>query len=78
MDDSAYMSARASTLLAQIKEETAALSPHAETLGTFARNPEYSWQSHVFYLDQAKGHINAIGKRTAELQEIRHAILPWQ
>ena len=78
MDDSAYMSARASTLLAEIKKETAALSPHADKLGTFARNPEYSWQSHAFYLDQVKGHINAIGKRTAELQEIRHAILSSQ
>jgi hypothetical protein len=78
MDDSAYMSARASTLLAEIKKETAALSPHADKLGTFARNPEYSWQSHVFYLDQVKGHINAIGERTAELQQIRYAVLPWQ
>ena len=78
MDDSAYMSARASTLLAEIKKEAAALSPHADTLGIFARNSEYSWQSHVFYLDQVKGHINAIGERTAELQQIRYAILPWQ
>jgi hypothetical protein len=78
MDDSAYMSARASTLLAEIKKETAALSPRADTLGTFARNPEYSWQSHAFYLERIKDHINAIGERTAELQQIRYAILPWQ
>jgi hypothetical protein len=78
MDDSAYMSARASKLLAEIQKEMAALGPHADTLGTLARNPEFSWQSHVFYLDQVKGHINAIGERTAELQQIRYAILPWQ
>jgi signal transduction histidine kinase len=29
-------------------------------------------------LDQVKGHINAIGERTAELQQIRYAVLPWQ
>jgi hypothetical protein len=78
MDGSAYLSELASTLLAEIKKETAELRPHADTLGTFARNPRYSWQSHAFYLDRVKGHINTIGERTAVLQEIRHAILPWQ
>ena len=77
-DDLAYLSGRASMLLAKIKQETAALRPHADTLGIFARNPQYSWQSHAFYLDRVKGHINAIGERTAELQQIRYAILPWQ
>jgi hypothetical protein len=77
-DDSAYLSERASMLLAEIKKETAELRPHADTLGTFARNPQLSWQSHAFYLDRVKGHINAIGERTAELQQIRNAILPWQ
>jgi signal transduction histidine kinase len=77
-DNFAFLSERASMLLAEIKTQTAELGPDADTLGTFARNPRLSWQSHVFYLDQVKGHINAIGKRTAELQEIRHAILPWQ
>jgi len=77
-DDSPYLSGRALMLLGEIQKETAALSPHADTLGIFARNSEYSWQSHVFYLDQVKGHINAIGERTAELQQIRYAVLPWQ
>jgi signal transduction histidine kinase len=77
-DGSEYQSRRASMLLAEIQKETAALGPHTDTLGTFARNPEYSWQSHAFYLDRVKDHINVIGERTAELQQIRYAILPWQ
>jgi hypothetical protein len=47
-------------------------------LGTFAWNPRHSWQSHAFYLDSVKGHINAVGERIAELQQIRHTVLPWQ
>ena len=73
-----YLSGRASTLLAQIQEEATGLRLNAETLGTFAWNPHYSWQSHAFYLDGVKGHINAVGERIAELQQIRHTALPWQ
>src|ERR1700747_278835 len=74
----AYLSWRASTLLAQIQAEGAGLRSNAETLGTFASNPHYSWQSHGYYLGRVKRHINAVGERTAELQRIRHAVLPWQ
>jgi hypothetical protein len=77
-DNFAYLSERASMLLAEIKTQTAELGPDADTLGTFARNPHISWQSHAFYLDRVKSHINAIGERTAELQQIRYAVLPWQ
>jgi hypothetical protein len=77
-ESSAYLSERASTLLAEIQKEVAQLGPHVETLGTFARNPQYSWQSHAFYLERVKGHINAVGERTAELQQIRDSVLPWQ
>ena len=74
----AYVSGRASTLLAQIQAEAAGLGRNAETLGTFAWKPQLSWQSHANYLDRVKSHINAVGERTAELQGIRHAVLPWQ
>ena len=77
-ESSAYSSARASILLAEIQEEAVGLNRHAETLGTFARNPQFSWQSHAFYLDGVKDHINAVGERTAELQRISYAVLPWQ
>lgn len=73
-----HLSGRATTLLAKIQTETAALRPHAETLATFARNPQISWQSHAFYLERVKGHINAVGERLAELQQIRGSVLPWQ
>ena len=74
----AYLSRRDSTLLAQIQAEAAGLRRNAEILGTLASNPQYSWQRHANYLDRVKGHINAVGERTAELQRIRHAVLPWQ
>ena len=78
-ESSAYLSGRASTLLAEIQEEAVGLRLHAETLGTFARNhQQFSWQSHASYLDRVKGHINAVGERTAELYRIRDAVLPWQ
>ncbi len=77
-DDLAYLSGRASMLLAEIKKEAAELTRHADTLRTFAGTPQYSWQSHTFYLNKVKGHINAVGERTAELQQIRYAVLPWQ
>jgi len=77
-DDLAYLSGRASTLLAEIKKEAAELTRHADTLRTFAGNPQYSWQSHTFYLNKVRGHINAVGERTTELQQIRYAVLPWQ
>ena len=74
----AYLSERASTLLAQIQAEAVGLRSNADTLGTFASNSHYSWQSHGYYLHGVKRHINAVGERTAELQRIRHAVLPWQ
>lgn len=76
--DFAYLSERASILLAEIKKEAAELSRHADTLGTFARSPQYSRQSHADYLNRVKDNINVVGERTAELQQIRHAVLPWQ
>ena len=77
-DSPAYWSGRASTLLAEIQRETAALRPHADKLGTLARNSRLSWQSHAAYLDRVKGHINSVGENIAELQRIRQDVLPWQ
>jgi hypothetical protein len=75
---SAYLADRASTLLAEIQKEAVGLRRNAATLGTFARNTQYSWQSHARYLDRVKVHINEVGERIAELQRIRNAVLPWQ
>jgi hypothetical protein len=78
LESPAYLSGRASTLLVEIQDEAVGLRLHAEKLRTFASNPQYGWQNHANCLDRVKGHINAVGKRTAELQRIRHAVLPWQ
>jgi len=75
---SAYLADRASTLLAEIQKEAAGLRRNAATLGTFARNTQLSWRSHAYYLERAKGHINEVGERIAELQQIRNSVLPWQ
>ena len=77
-DSSAYFSGRASALLAEIQKETAGLRFHADTLGTFAWHPQYSWQSHATHLDRVKSHINAVGSHIVELQQLRYAVLPWQ
>jgi hypothetical protein len=73
-----YSSERASRLLAEIQTETAALTRNASQLEALARHPQYNWQSHAFYLEAVKGHINAVGDRTAELERISANALPWQ
>jgi hypothetical protein len=76
--ESTYYSERASRLLAEIRAESAALQPAADTLQSLARHPGYDWRTHAGYLETIKSHINAIGDRTAELQRIRGGALPWQ
>src|SRR5215469_16684392 len=75
---SAYLSEQASTLLAEIQREAEGLRKNADVLGAFARNTQYSWQSHADYLHRVKEHINVVGERIAELQRIRNSVLPWQ
>ena len=75
---SVHLSLRASTLLAEIQKEATGLRHHADTLKAAASNNQSSWVSHADNLDKIKGHINAVGERTAELQRIQHGVLPWQ
>ncbi len=75
---SVYASERASRLLAQIQNEAAILTTHASTLESLARHPRHSWQSHAYYLERVKDHINAVGVNTAELQRIAADAQPWQ
>ena len=77
-ETSAYLSGRASTLLAEVQQHAAGLTRHAETLGTLSGTSQFSWQSHAFYLDKVKGHINEVGERTADLERMRSSVLPWQ
>jgi hypothetical protein len=73
---SAYLSVRASMLLADVKRDAANLMTNAQTLGTFGKN--ITWQSHASYLIEVKKHINSIGKHLAELDRIRPLVSPWQ
>ena len=77
-ETSAYLSGRASTLLAEVQQQAAGLTRHAEILGTLSGQSQFSWQSHAFYLDKVKGHINEVGERTADLERMRSSVLPWQ
>jgi hypothetical protein len=74
----ADLSRRASTLLAEVQDEAVKLRFHAAKLATIAGNFQHSWQSHAFFLERVKEHINAVGKLTAELQQIRDTVLPSQ
>lgn len=78
LEEASYMTERASTLLSEIQAEARGLKLHAETLGTLAWDPKFSWQSHAFYLERVKTHINEVGTRIGELQRIQHAVAPWQ
>jgi hypothetical protein len=71
-----YASSRASTLLTEIQTEAARLNNSAETLATL--NYRITWPSHATYLLQVKDHINAVGERLRELQQIHSFVLPWQ
>jgi hypothetical protein len=86
---SAIPSARASTflaeirnetaeLLADIQRETAELSPHPYTSRNLPWGPQSDWQKRDPFLDRAKGHMNAVGERIKKLQHIRAFVLPWQ
>jgi len=77
-EESAYSIERASRLLSEIQDEAVGLTRNAGQLEALARHPQYSWQSHATYLEAVKGHINAVGDRTAELQRISRDALPWQ
>ena len=75
---SVYASERASRLLSEIQNQTTDLTKHAGTLESMARHPQHSWESHAFYLERVKDHINAVGINTAELQRISADAQPWQ
>jgi len=88
-DHSAILSGRASILLAEIQKETrellaeigketADLRPRPYAPGPFAQNHQMSSQTHVEFLFRAKGRINAVEGRIAELQRMRRHLLSWQ
>ena len=88
-DHSAIPSERASTFLAEIREETAELladiqretaelSPQPYTTMTIPWGPQSNGQTRDPFLDRAKGRINAVAERINKLRQIRPFVLPWQ
>lgn len=70
--------AEASQLLGEVHGLASALYREAESLQSFARNPQMARESHVVQLNQMREHINDTGARLARLQEIKHVTAPWQ
>jgi hypothetical protein len=75
---SPYLSAQASDLLSQIREEADELLPYAERLDSFARSPLVRWQSHGANLARVKDHVNEVTAQVIELQRIQDKVAPWQ
>ena len=75
--ETAESSAKASQLLEGIQPLAWQLDRDAATLASYTRG-KLSWQSHASQLTLAKQHINAIGERLEDLQEIRSDSAPWQ
>lgn len=73
-----YAPERVSTLLRDLQAINARLDRNGETLDTFARSSQFSWQSHAHYLNAVRDQVNDAGKILSELQSIRHGALPWQ
>jgi hypothetical protein len=75
----AQASTRSTELLKDLQIVSSELNRHAETLGAFAnRRGELSWQSHATYLTGVRESINEAGLMIKQLQDMRHAVAPWQ
>jgi hypothetical protein len=73
-----YYVDRSSALLRDLQEVAAKLNRDAETLNSFQRPSQMSWESHAHYLNLVRGLINEAGTMLRELQGMRHASAPWQ
>ncbi|MGB2887442.1 MAG: hypothetical protein WBC04_07095 [Candidatus Acidiferrales bacterium] len=73
-----YFVERSTALLKELQGVAGKLNRDAETLGSFARSPGLSWQSHAHYLNNARDHINKAGSLLTELQSMRHGVALWQ
>ena len=65
-------------LLADIQKETAELRPQPFTLAPFPWDSQYKGKNRSTFLDRAMGHMNVVGERIGNLQQMRHSVLPWQ
>ncbi|MBZ5514585.1 MAG: hypothetical protein LAN62_07030 [Acidobacteriia bacterium] len=65
-------------LIEQMRSHAARVSRNAETLQSFGRSRQVSWQTHAAELTQVREGVNAMGTLLCRLQAIRHVALPWQ
>jgi len=73
-----YAPDRVSTLLQKLQTLNARLTSNGQTLETFSRSTQHSWQSHSYYLNAVRDDVNESGKVIRELQSIQYGALPWQ
>ena len=60
--------ARVADRLAEFKRTAFEMRGEADTLQSYTRNKQLSWQSHTHRLNALKDHVNELGKTLAELE----------
>ena len=70
--------ADASALLKEIKSISATLKTATGTLESFSRQPQLSWQTHAYQLNQVREQINTFGEHLDGLQAMQSGMAPWQ
>lgn len=70
LDDKAHVS-RVSELLADFEHQAAEMWRDAALLESKRRTPALKWQTHAHTLDLMKRHVNEMGQRLAELEEMK-------
>jgi hypothetical protein len=73
-----HLEGEAAGLLKEVQSLSGKLKTEADTLESFPRQPQLSWQTHAAHLSQAREQINAIGERLGWLRTIQSGTAPWQ
>jgi hypothetical protein len=68
----------ARTIFEGIQADARQAAENADTLASFERGPEVSWQSNEVYLAQLSAAIDDIGTRLCRLEAIRRVVTPGQ
>lgn len=63
--------------LQEARSEAIQLKRDAEEMESFVRS-KLSWESHASAIEAMKEHINAVGRLTTRLIELRDKATPWQ
>lgn len=70
--------AKASELLREVRALSLQLRTDADTLESLRRQSRITWNTHAFQLNYVREHVNNIGSRLAQLEDIRASAAPWQ